>query len=172
MVPVVVALTTHSRSRTLKGTRTMLTLWASSLKLSGYMRWWVVLLPTSTSNPAVGALFILGEGREDMCRITRSPTPGASCDLRPAPSFHQFPRLSKGDSYHTAHKIRCSFFSFMVSSELTVTTTDDLLSASTAVAKQHISLNCMMPCTAGMSPSGKPECTGSVPGHRATKWQP
>ena len=63
MVPVVVALITHSRSTVLKGTRTMLTFSASSLKLSGYTRWWVVFLPTSASNPAVGALFIL-RGRE------------------------------------------------------------------------------------------------------------
>lgn len=46
MVPVVVALTTHSRSVVLKGTRTMLTFSPSSRKLSGYTRWWVVLLPT------------------------------------------------------------------------------------------------------------------------------
>lgn len=112
MVPVVVALTTHSRSRILKGTRTMLTFSASSLKLSGYTRWWVVLLPTSTSNPMVGALFILeGEGGEDRRHITWSPTLGASCDLRPAPSFHRFPRLSHRDSYHTAQKI-CFFFLF------------------------------------------------------------
>lgn len=65
MVPVVVALTTHSRSVVLKGTRTMLTFSASSRKLSGYTRWWVVLLPTSASNPAVGALFILGGGRRE-----------------------------------------------------------------------------------------------------------
>lgn len=71
MVPVVVALTTHSRSVVLKGTRTMLTFSASSLKLSGYTRWWVVLLPTSISKPAVGALFILGgKGQRDTHRIT------------------------------------------------------------------------------------------------------
>lgn len=65
MVPVVVALMTHSRSVVLKGTRTMLTFSASSRKLSGYTRWWVVLLPTWASNPAVGALFILGGGGRD-----------------------------------------------------------------------------------------------------------
>lgn len=60
MVPVVVALITHCRSVVLKGTRTMLTFSPSSRKLSGYTRWWVVLLPTSASKPTVGALFILG----------------------------------------------------------------------------------------------------------------
>lgn len=65
MVPVVVALTTHSRSRVLKGTSTMLTFSASSRKLSGYTKWWVVLLPTSASNPVVGALFILEEKGEN-----------------------------------------------------------------------------------------------------------
>lgn len=70
MVPVVLALITHCRSVILKGTRTMLTFSPSSRKLSGYTRWWVVLLPTSASNPAVGALFILGEeGRESAVRL-------------------------------------------------------------------------------------------------------
>lgn len=71
MVPLVVALITHSRSTVLKGTRTMLTFSASSLKLSGYTRWWVVFLPTSASNPAVGALFILaGGGRDDRHHVS------------------------------------------------------------------------------------------------------
>lgn len=79
---MVVALTTQSRSMVLKGTRIMLTFSASSLKLSGYTRWWVVLLPTSASNPAVGALFILGgRGREDTCRTTYQRRGRPACDL-------------------------------------------------------------------------------------------
>lgn len=45
----------------------MLTFSPSSRKLSGYTRWWVVLLPTSASKPTVGALFILG-GEENEAR--------------------------------------------------------------------------------------------------------
>lgn len=67
MVPVVVALITHCRSVILKGTRTMLTFSPSSRKLSGYTRWWVVLLPTSASKPTVGALFILGGEKNWVC---------------------------------------------------------------------------------------------------------
>lgn len=50
----------HTRSRVLKGTRTKLTLAARFLALSGYMKWWVVRLPASSSKPTVGARLILG----------------------------------------------------------------------------------------------------------------
>lgn len=73
MVPVVVALTTHSKSMVLKGTRIMLTLSPSSRKLSGYTRWWVVFVPTSASNPAVGALFILGEKGRKLSLVAWAP---------------------------------------------------------------------------------------------------
>lgn len=59
MVPVVRALIIHWRSRVLNGISTILVLLSKSLALSGYMTWWVVLVPTSTSKPAVGAWFIL-----------------------------------------------------------------------------------------------------------------
>lgn len=84
MVPVVVALMTHCRSMVLKGTRTMLTSSPSSRKLSGYTRWWVVLLPTSASKPAVGALFILGgeknraHGKDARVGVTCVVTAGES----------------------------------------------------------------------------------------------
>lgn len=58
--PVDRALVIHTRSRVLKGTRTKLTLAARFLALSGYMKWWVVRLPASSSKPTVGARFILG----------------------------------------------------------------------------------------------------------------
>lgn len=61
--PVERALAIHSRSNALKGTRTKLTLAGKFLALSGYMKWWVVLLPTSASKPTVGAWFILSEGK-------------------------------------------------------------------------------------------------------------
>lgn len=59
MVPVVRALMIHWRSRVLKGISTRLVLLSRSMALSGYMTWWVVLEPTSSSKPAVGAWFIL-----------------------------------------------------------------------------------------------------------------
>lgn len=87
MVPVVVALTTHSRSRVLKGTSTMLTFSASSRKLSGYTKWWVVLLPTSASNPVVGALFILEEKGENThgSHSPRSRGPAGTSGQRSTP---------------------------------------------------------------------------------------
>lgn len=57
--PVERALAIHIRSRALKGTSTKLTLAGRFLALSGYMKWWVVRLPTSFSKPTVGAWFIL-----------------------------------------------------------------------------------------------------------------
>lgn len=59
MVPVVRALMIHCRSRVLKGISTRLVVLSRSMALSGYMTWWVVLAPTSSSKPLVGAWFIL-----------------------------------------------------------------------------------------------------------------
>lgn len=65
IVPVVRALIIHCRSKVLKGISTRLVPLSRSLALSGYMMWWVVLVPTSSSNPEVGAWFILhGHERE------------------------------------------------------------------------------------------------------------
>jgi len=47
--PVDRALVIQTRSSVLKGTRTKLTLAARFLALSGYMKWWVVWLPASSS---------------------------------------------------------------------------------------------------------------------------
>lgn len=116
MVPVVVALITHCRSVVLKGTRTMLTFSASSRKLSGYTRWWVVLLPTSASNPAVGALFILGGGgREDRHR-TGAPilrVSFSSARLCWAPTSAS---VKWGQRRHSSEAL-ATFFSFMISRE-------------------------------------------------------
>lgn len=58
-MPMVRALMIHCRSRVLKGIKTRLVLLSRSMALSGYMTWWVVLVPTSFSKPVVGAWFIL-----------------------------------------------------------------------------------------------------------------
>ena len=59
MVPVVKALMSHCRSWVLYGISTRLVSLSRLTALSGYMRWCVVRAPTSSSNPWVGALFIL-----------------------------------------------------------------------------------------------------------------
>lgn len=61
--PVDRALVIQTRSSVLKGTRTKLTLAARFLALSGYIKWWVVWLPASSSKPTVGARFILYKDR-------------------------------------------------------------------------------------------------------------
>lgn len=72
--PVDRALATHCRSRSLKGSRTRWTPGPMSTALSGYMKWCVVLLPTSASNPNVVALFILDSKVRTLLQFT-----GMSC---------------------------------------------------------------------------------------------
>lgn len=71
--PVERALVIHNKSRVLKGTSTKLTLAARFLALSGYMKWCVVRLPASSSQPTVGARLILEQS--DPSELDRDKLP-------------------------------------------------------------------------------------------------